>query len=228
MDKTGRETAEMDLAAHLRAGAAIYNAGEYHAAHDAWEELWLEMDDGPDRDLLQGLIQFTAAVYHADQRNWAGTTGLATSAHRYLADLGAARHGVALESIRDYLVVLGRDPEVIERRRPIRIVLDGEPVIVDELPFESVAIAARVLAAEYDYNEDQIERAIEYATADLAAEKVTSPFVTLLIDFVRGERGIVRQRLSEHIGRRNHKESDVEGLFETDSDNQFEALSQYF
>ena len=44
--------------AHLRAGAAIYNTGEFHAAHDAWEELWLDMDDGPDRDLLQGLIQF--------------------------------------------------------------------------------------------------------------------------------------------------------------------------
>ena len=24
--------------AHLRAGVAIYNAGHYHAAHDAWED----------------------------------------------------------------------------------------------------------------------------------------------------------------------------------------------
>lgn len=204
-----------DLSAHIRAGAAIYNAGEFHAAHDAWEELWLDMDDGPDRDLLQGLIQFTAAVYHADQRNWAGTTGLAASGYEYLAGLGSTRHGVALESIRAYLTVLGQDPESIERRPPIKIALRGEPVIVDELPFEAVAIAARVLAAEYDFDEALIEQTIDYGTADLAAETATSPFVTLLIDFVRGEqREIVHQRLSEHAGRRAHKESDVEGLFD--------------
>lgn len=206
---------ESGLSAHLRAGAAIYNAGEFHAAHDAWEELWLEMDDGPDRDLLQGLIQFTAAVYHADRRNWAGTTGLATSAREYLSELGSTHHGVALEPIRAYLSFLACDPEIIERRPPIQIALDGETVVIDELPFEAVSIAARVLTAEYDYDEALIERAIEYANADLDAEMATSPFVTLLIDFVRGaQRGIILQRLSEHVGRRNHKESDVEGLFE--------------
>lgn len=205
---------ERGLSAHLRAGAAIYNVGEFHAAHDAWEELWLEMNDGPDRDLLQGLIQFTAAVYHAEQRNWAGATGLATSAREYLTELGLTRHGVALEPIRVYLTALARDPEVIERRPPIRIAVDDEPVIIDELPFEAVSIAARVLTAEYDYDEALIERAIEYANADLDAEMATSPFVTLLIDFIRGEqRGIIHQRLSEHVGRRDHKESDVEGLF---------------
>jgi hypothetical protein len=201
--------------AHLRAGAAIYNTGEFHAAHDAWEELWLDMDDGPDRDLLQGLIQFTAAVYHADRRSWEGATGLARSGRDYLSGLGTTRHGVALDPIRAYLAVLGRDPEVIERQPLIRMELRDETVTVDELPFESVAIAARVLAEEYEYDEVLIERAIEYGQADLAEESASSQFVTLLIDFVRGEqRGIVRQRLKEHVERRASKESDVEGLFE--------------
>jgi predicted metal-dependent hydrolase len=205
----------MDMDAHLRAGAAIYNASEFHAAHDAWEELWLEMDDGPDRDLLQGLIQFTAAVYHADNRNWAGATGLAESGSEYLAGLGTTRHGVALEPIRANLAALNRDPEIIERRPPIRMELQGEPVTVDELPFEAVAIAARVLAEEYDYDETLIEQTIEYGQEDLTAENASSPFVTLLIDFVRGEqRSIIRQRLSEHVDRRNYRESDVDGLFE--------------
>lgn len=201
--------------AHLRAGAAIYNTGEFHAAHDAWEELWLDMEEGPDRDFLQGLIQFTAAVYHADRRSWKGATGLAESGREYLTGLGTTRHGVTLDSIRAYLAVLDRDPEVIERQPPIRMKLQGEPVSIDELPFDAVAIAARVLAAEYEYDETLIERAIEYGQTDLAEENVPSLFVTLLIDFVQGEqRGIVRQRLKEHVERRDHRESDVEGLFE--------------
>lgn len=201
--------------AHLRAGAAIYNTGEFHAAHDAWEALWLDMDEGPDRDFLQGLIQFTAAVYHADRRSWKGATGLAESGREYLAGLGTTHHGVALDSIRAYLAVLGRDPEVIERQPPIQMELQSEPVAVDELSFEAIAIAARVLAEEYEYSETLIEQAIEYGEADLTEENVPSQFVTLLIDFVRGEqRGIVRQRLKEHVGRRDYRESDVEGLFE--------------
>ena len=28
----------------LRAGVAIYNDGYYHAAHDAWEERWLDLE----------------------------------------------------------------------------------------------------------------------------------------------------------------------------------------
>ncbi|NIS31883.1 MAG: DUF309 domain-containing protein, partial [Actinobacteria bacterium] len=57
--------------AHLRAGIAIYNAGGYHAAHDAWEDHWLELEAGTDDErFLHGLIQFTAAVHHAQGANW--------------------------------------------------------------------------------------------------------------------------------------------------------------
>ena len=66
---------------HLRAGIAVYNAGEYHAAHDAWEDYWLDLERGTDDErLLHGLIQFTAAVHHAEERNWEGAVGLAESA----------------------------------------------------------------------------------------------------------------------------------------------------
>ena len=75
------------MEAALRAGVAIYNAGEFHAAHDAWEAEWLGLDDGTDDErLLHGLIQFTAVVHHARERNWSGAVGLAESAGEYLAD----------------------------------------------------------------------------------------------------------------------------------------------
>lgn len=206
-----------DFGAHLRAGAAIYNAGEFHAAHDAWESMWLDLEDGPDRKLLNGLIQFTAAVYHADQRNWAGATGLSQSGHEYLSGLGSSHRAVALEPLREYLRALERDPERIERQPPVGIVVAGETVHLEELPFGAIAVAARVFTEEHGYDETLIERAIEYGRADLDAGQATSPFVTLLIDILQEdgvERDTARQRLSDHVRRRTTKESDVEGLFE--------------
>ena len=45
------------------AGIELYNAGEFHAAHDAWEDRWRD-DAGPDEKLfLQAMIQ-SAVVFH--------------------------------------------------------------------------------------------------------------------------------------------------------------------
>jgi len=35
---------------HLRAGIAIFNAGGYHTAHNAWEEYWLDLDPARKRE----------------------------------------------------------------------------------------------------------------------------------------------------------------------------------
>ncbi|PSQ57296.1 MAG: DUF309 domain-containing protein [Halobacteriales archaeon SW_9_67_25] len=106
--------------AHLRAGVAIYNAGGHHAAHDAWEDHWLGLEPGTDDErFLHGLIQFTAAVYHARNRNWSGATGLADSACEYLVDLPAGYREVNVREVRAYLSVLGAeagyDESVAER-----------------------------------------------------------------------------------------------------------------
>jgi len=201
---------------HLRAGIAIYNAGGYHAAHDAWEDRWLGLEEGDDERFLHGLIQFTAAVYHARNRNWSGATGLADSAREYLASLDSDYRGVNVGDVRTYLGVLGRDPELVERRRPLPLCYRGERLVPADLGFEATCVAADVLAEEEGYDEETIERAIEYARADRDSEGTGSPFVTFLFDFVRepDRRGIVVQRLSEHVQRRQSREEDVSGLFD--------------
>ena len=46
------------------AGIDLYNAREFHAAHDAWEERWLG-EVGPDEKLfLQAMIQSAVAFHH--------------------------------------------------------------------------------------------------------------------------------------------------------------------
>ncbi|MFC4436418.1 MULTISPECIES: DUF309 domain-containing protein [Natrialbaceae] len=200
----------------LLAGVAIYNDGHYHAAHDAWEDHWLELESGTDDErLLHGLIQFTAAVYHARERNWVGAIGLAESAQEYLAGLPTDYRGLRLEPVRAVLEELATDPEVVERRSPPRIEHGGTAPTLADLDVETTAIAAAVLAPEFGFDAEPVERAWTYARRDLEAGEDDSRFIALLFDFVREEqhRGIIYRRLTGHVDRRRAREEDVEGLF---------------
>jgi len=200
----------------LRAGAAIYNDGFHHAAHDAWEERWLDLEEGTDDErLLHGLIQLTAAVYHAHNRNWEGAVGLAESAGNYLEGLDSNNRGVGLESIRAFLGELADDPELIERRQPVAIEHSGVVPSRDGLEIGPTVVAATVLAEELGYEEGVLEQACAFARQDLEEGKDNSRFITLVFDFVREDdhRGIVFDRLEGHVNRRQMREEDVEGLF---------------
>src|SRR6476660_1450980 len=48
------------------AGIELYNSGEFHAAHDAWEDRWMG-EVGPQEKLfLQAMIQSAVAFHHLD------------------------------------------------------------------------------------------------------------------------------------------------------------------
>lgn len=46
------------------AGIDLYNAGEFHAAHDAWEERWMGPVDPREKLFLQAMIQSAVAFHH--------------------------------------------------------------------------------------------------------------------------------------------------------------------
>lgn len=189
----------------LRAGAALFNAGQYLAAHEPLEEWWLEAPRGERDDCIQGLIQATAAVHKARIGNWPGAVGLAESAAAYL-------EGCGYDSVREWLERLASDPELAERERPPTLRIDGEASSVDALHFPAAAHAARALA---ETRGDEIaEQAVEYATDDIADGEETSPLVELVLAYLRDDSPAVRQRLEDHVQRRRTRESDVEGLFE--------------
>jgi hypothetical protein len=203
--------------AHLRAGVAIYNAGGYHAAHDAWEDHWLDLESGTDDErFLHGLIQFTAAVYHATEGNDSGATGLAESAQDYLADLPADYRDINVGEVRDFLAALGADPALLAERDPPSLRHSGRRLVPEDLDLEATCVAAELLAEEEGYDEATVEDATAYARADADSEATGSPFLPLVFDFVRDpdNRGIIFQRLSEHVARRRDREDDVSGLFE--------------
>ena len=48
------------------AGINLYNAGEFHAAHDAWEERWMGEVGPKEKLFLQAMIQSAVAFHHLD------------------------------------------------------------------------------------------------------------------------------------------------------------------
>jgi hypothetical protein len=207
--------------ASLRAGIAVYNIGEHHAAHDAWEERWLELTDGTDDErFLHGLIQFTAAVYHARRRNWSGATGLADSAGDYLEGLSTTYRGVNVGEVRTFLATLAADPEVIERRRPLALTYEGRRLRPADLAPAATGIVATLLAEEYAdrYDPEIVDRAVQYAREERAADEGQSRFTALVADFAGAHdsdrRALVYQRLADHVDRRRSRERDVAGLFD--------------
>jgi len=204
------------MRAHLRAGVAVYDEGRYHAAHDAWEEHWLDLEsESDDERLLHGLIQFTAVVHHARERNWSGAVGLAESAGDYIADLPADYRGIDLGPVRTFLRRTAADPEHVERADPPPLTHEGEVLGYDDLDFEATAVAAAVLAEADGYDEAAMAQAVEYAREEVDAG-TSGTYTGLVFSFVRdpARRGIVFQRLAEHVRRERSREADVEGLFD--------------
>ncbi|MFC7069143.1 DUF309 domain-containing protein [Halobaculum lipolyticum] len=220
---------ESSRRAALRAGVALYTAGEFHAAHDPWEAVWLDLNAavdaaGPDgaaeslvRDeaLFHGLIQFTAAQYHARDRNWSGAVGLARSAREYLAPLPDGYRGVDVAGVRASLARFAADPERVERAPAPPLPHDGERVAPTSLSLDAASLAAEALADEYGLDESVVADAGRFAREEAAAGR--SRFAALLFDLLRvdtpQERGLVYDRLSGLVDVERRKEEDVEGLF---------------
>ena len=93
----------------LAEGLRLYNAGEFFAAHEAWETIWLGAQE-PDKTFLQGLIQVTAAFYHLQRDNPLGTVLLLQAALRRLERYPPCYGGISVtllcSDIRERLMVL--------------------------------------------------------------------------------------------------------------------------
>lgn len=48
------------------AGIDLYNAGEFHAAHDVWEERWMGEVGWQEKLFLQAMIQSAVAFHHLE------------------------------------------------------------------------------------------------------------------------------------------------------------------
>jgi len=93
----------------LAEGLRRYRAGQFFAAHEAWESVWLECQE-PEKMFLQGLIQVTAAFYHLQRNNPRGTALLLQAAlgrlERYPSRFGGISVALLCNDIREWLQAL--------------------------------------------------------------------------------------------------------------------------
>ena len=77
----------------------LFNAGEWYACHDGFEELWHETQ-GPCRKVLQGILQIAVAHLHLERGNRRGATVLLGEGLGRLQNEGPDAFGLNLELLR--------------------------------------------------------------------------------------------------------------------------------
>lgn len=96
----------------LAEGLRLYEAAEFFAAHEAWENVWLRAHE-PEKTFLQGLIQLTAAFHHLQRENRLGTSRLLRAAlgrlQHYPEDFGGISVDLLCDDIRAWLKALEMD-----------------------------------------------------------------------------------------------------------------------
>lgn len=105
----------------LAEGLRCYRAGEFFAAHEHWEAVWLELRD-PEKTFLQALIQVAAAFHHFQRGNQEGTSSLLQAALRRLEPRSPSFGGVLVtpfcQAIREWLSAMEEGEALSHRPFP--------------------------------------------------------------------------------------------------------------
>ena len=79
-------------------GIALFNAGEYHAGHEAFERCWLS-NEAADADFFKGLIQACICLHHLRADNAEGARKLYTGHRRLLGAFLPAHRGIDVAAL---------------------------------------------------------------------------------------------------------------------------------
>ena len=82
-----------DISERFERGIREFNAGDFYAAHDTWEDVWMDVR-GPERPFFQGMIQVAVGYYHLTCKNYAGAEHLLTRGLRKLAAFTPGHRGL--------------------------------------------------------------------------------------------------------------------------------------
>ena len=79
-------------------GMKLFNSCQWYKSHDAFEEIWHETG-GPERQLLQGILQVAVAQVHLENSNMNGATILYGEALGRLKRFHLANFGLDIEGL---------------------------------------------------------------------------------------------------------------------------------
>lgn len=112
-------------------GVRLFNSGEYHEAHDCFEDEWFNYGHGTlEKEFLQGMVQVAAGVYkYTDHDSPAGLKRLLETGRGYLEGVPAEYYGVDVARLREDVEAVLEDPSTCV---DVEIELDGEYPRADE------------------------------------------------------------------------------------------------
>ena len=79
-------------------GMKLFNSSQWYKSHDVFEEIWHETG-GPERQLLQGILQVAVAQVHLENGNINGATILYGEALGRLKRLQLSDFGLDIEAL---------------------------------------------------------------------------------------------------------------------------------
>ena len=82
-----------DISKRFERGIREFNAGDFYAAHDTWEDVWMDVR-GPERPFFQGMIQVAVGYYHLSCENYAGAEHLLSRGIRKLEPYSPGHRGI--------------------------------------------------------------------------------------------------------------------------------------
>ncbi|HME81206.1 MAG TPA: DUF309 domain-containing protein [Candidatus Eremiobacteraceae bacterium] len=94
----------MDDEPEIPAFAQCWNAGDFFAAHEVLEGLWVRRRD----DGLRGLIQLAVSLYHIERGNLKGARTMIARARGRLANPANAPNAIDLKIMDEYAARVGK------------------------------------------------------------------------------------------------------------------------
>ena len=79
--------------ARLDEGIRLFNAGEFFACHDVWEDLWMDCH-GPEKTFFQGLIHAAVSLHHFEEGNAGGAVRMYGTSVAYLQAFDPVFRGI--------------------------------------------------------------------------------------------------------------------------------------
>jgi predicted metal-dependent hydrolase len=90
-----------------RAALRHHNTCDYHEAHELFEDLWLELGDRREKDIVQALAQADALAVHLETGNLRAAQRLMRQLPQLAAALPDAWRGAELRPLREWVAEVG-------------------------------------------------------------------------------------------------------------------------
>ena len=105
-----------------------HNSGDFHEAHEIFEDLWLELDDRQEKDIVQPLAQADALAVHIETGNMRAAQRLMRQLPELIQTFPLEYKGISLIGMKKWIKAMiatiplvGEPVEIISNKSPPKL-----------------------------------------------------------------------------------------------------------